>query len=156
MTAPASLNKHTAPPCRIDCRKGVLLLEGNYVAYFGTQPAGKVQVLRQGLYYHFHCRCRLSGEVVCRLYVTCGEKRESLGVVVPMGDGFGLDTRVAVKRFGAGEPQFTLGPKQEKQEKKLVPISPEEPFAYISRLKDAYLAQQDGAPVAVIPQREDE
>ena len=121
------------------------------MVYFGTQPAGKVQVLRQGLYYRFHCRCRLTGEVVCRLYITCGETRQSLGVVVPMGDGFGLDTRLAVKHLGEGEPRFTLSPGQEEREGKLVPISPEEPFAYLSRLKNVYLAQQEGGPVAVLP-----
>lgn len=113
---------------------------------------GKVQVLRQGLYYRFHCRCQLSGDVICRLHVTCGEKGENLGVVVPMGDGFGLDTRLAAKHLGEGEWRFTLTPKQETPEKKLVPISPEEPFAYISRLKDAYLAEQNGMSVAVISQ----
>lgn len=131
--------------------KGAVVLEGFYPVYFGAQAVGKVQVLREGLYYRFHCRCRLSGEVVCRLYVTCGEKQESLGVVVPMEDGFGLDTRLAVKHLGNEEPRFTLGPRREKQEKKLVPISPEEPFAYLSRLKDAYLAYQDGVAMAVIP-----
>lgn len=125
-------------------------MEGNYPVYFGTQPVGKVQVLRQGLYYKFHCRCQLSGEVICRLYVTSADKRESLGVVVPMGEGFGLDTRLAAKRLGEGKPQFHLAPKQEKPERKLVPISPEEPFAYLSRLKDAYLTEQNGQPVAVI------
>lgn len=129
-------------------------MEGNYPVYFGNQQVGKVQVLRQGLYYRFHCRCRLSGEVVCRLYVTCGEKRESLGVVVPMGEGFGLDTRLAAKHLGAGEPSFALKPKGEPAEKKRVPISPEEPFAYLARLKDAYLEEQNGAPVAVFPWEE--
>ena len=110
-------------------------MEENYGVYFGSRLAGKLQVQRQGLYYRFTCRCRLSGDVVCRLRVTCGDRRESLGVVVPMDGGFGLDTRLPVKRLGEGEMVFTLVPKHGVPEGTFVPIYPEEPFAYIERLK---------------------
>lgn len=135
---------NNAPPYRIQCGKGALHLEGNYSVYFGNQPAGKVQVLRQGLYYRFICRCRLSGDVVCRLHVLCGNARESLGVVVPMDGGFGLDTKLPIKRLGEGTLEFLLIPKHEVQAGRFVPIYPEEPFSYIARLKDAYLARKDG------------
>lgn len=124
-------------------------MEGNYGVYFGNQLAGKVQVQRQGLYYRFICRCRLSGDVVCRLRVTCGDRRESLGVVVPMDGGFGLDTRLPVKRLGEGEMAFTLVPKHEVPEGTFVPIYPEEPFAYIERLKEGFLAKK-GEQVGVV------
>ncbi len=126
-------------------------MEESYEVLFGSVPAGKVQVLRQGLYYHFHCRCRLSGDVMCRLFVRRGDKEENLGVVIPMGDGFGLDTRVPVKRLGEGPMEFRLAPKHDKpREKTFVPIAPEEPFTYLEKLKDAYLAQQNGVIGAVI------
>lgn len=124
-------------------------MEGNYGVYFGNQLAGKVQVQRQGLYYRFTCRCRLSGDVVCRLRVICGDRRESLGVVVPMDGGFGLDTRLPVKRLGEGEMAFTLVPKHEVPEGTFVPIYPEEPFAYIERLKEGFLAKK-GEQVGVV------
>lgn len=124
-------------------------MEGNYGVYFGNQLAGKVQVQRQGLYYRFTCCCRLSGDVVCRLRVTCGDRRESLGVVVPMDGGFGLDTRLPVKRLGEGEMAFTLVPKHEVPEGTFVPIYPEEPFAYIERLKEGFLAKK-GEQVGVV------
>lgn len=119
-------------------------MEGNYGVYFGKQLAGKVQVQRQGLYYRFVCRCQLSGEIVCRLSVTCGSSRENLGVVIPMDGGFGLDTKLPVKRLGTGEMEFRLLPKHEAATETFVPIYPEEPFAYISRLKDAYLVRKNG------------
>ena len=115
-----------------------------YEVLFGKDRVGKVQVLREGLYYRFFCRCRLSGDVVCRLAVRCGEKEENLGVVVPVGDGFGLDKRLPVKNLGEGEMTFFLMPKQERLEGKFIPIYPEEPFSYIARLKDAFLARQNG------------
>ena len=112
--------------------------------FFGNQQAGKVQVTRQGLYYRFVCRCKLSGDVVCRLYISCGGQQENLGVVVPSGNGFGLDTRLPVKRFREGEPSFSLIPKHEMTSGQFVPIIPEEPFAYIERLKTSFLVRKYG------------
>ena len=103
-----------------------------------------MQVQRQGLYYRFICRCLLSGEVVCRLYVSCAGQQENLGVVVPEGEGFGLDTRLPVKRFREGEPSFRLIPKHEMAAGQFVPIIPEEPFAYLERLKTSFLVKKYG------------
>ena len=80
-----------------------------------------------------------------RLWVSCGGKQENLGVLVPVGDGFGLDRKFPVKRLGEGEMTFSLGQKQEdRPEGTFVPIYPEEPFSYIERLKDAYLVKKNG------------
>lgn len=124
-------------------------MEGNYEVFFGSQIVGKVQVTRRGLYYRFCCRCQLTGEILCRLYVTCGDHQENLGIVVPMGDSFGLETGIAVKRLGEGPMTFSLKPKHPCPGT-FVPICPEEPFAYIARLKDAYLDRRDGQPGAVL------
>ena len=122
----------------------------DYEVFFGKDKAGKVQVLREGLYYRFFCRCQLSGDVVCRLLVRCGEKQENLGVVVPMGDGFGLEKKVPVKHLGEENMEFFLMPKCDHIGGEFVPIYPEEPFSYIARLKDAFLARQNGQMGAVI------
>ena len=119
-------------------------MEGVYEVCFGNEPVGKVQVLRQGLYYRFVCRCKLTGDVVCRLAVCCGDRRENLGVVVPVGEGFGLDKRIPVKHLGEGTPEFYLGPSHDHIDGKFVPIYPEEPFAYLNRLKDAFFIKQSG------------
>ncbi len=124
-------------------------MEQSYPVYFGTRPAGKVQVLRQGLYYRFICRCKLSGDVVCRLVATCDDQRESIGVVVPMDGGFGLDTKVPVKHLGEGELKFFLLPKHEITQGMFVPIIPEEPFAYIERLKEGFLVRK-GEQVGIV------
>lgn len=124
-------------------------MEENYGVYFGSRLAGKVQVQRQGLYYRFACRCQISGDVVCRLHVRCGDKRENLGVVVPMDGGFGLDTKLPVKRLGEGNMEFTLIPKHEVSEGTFVPIYPEEPFAYIERIKKGFLVKK-GEQVGVV------
>lgn len=119
-------------------------MEGMYPVSFGGSVVGKVQVKRQGLYYHFDCRCRLSGDVICRLQVRCKNHKENLGIVAPDGEGFALFTRLPVKRIGEGDLTFLLVPKYDRAEKTFAPIYPDEPFAYISRLKKAYLVRQNG------------
>ena len=139
-----------APMAAYPCGMGAITMEEYYPVYFGKEQAGKVQVIRQGLYCRFQCRCRLTGDVVCRLHVRCGDRWESLGVVVPMDGGFGLDTRLPAKRLGEGELAFQLLPKHETPlAGKFVPISPEEPFAYIARLKESFLVRQ-GEQVGIV------
>ena len=116
----------------------------HYYVYFGMEQVGGVQVVRQGLYYRFTCRCRLAGDVICRLQVTCGDKHEDLGIVVPMDGAFGLETKLPVKRLGEGRMEFLLLPKHGTPKAQFVPISPEEPFSYIVRLKEAYLVKRNG------------
>lgn len=119
-------------------------MEGDHSVYFAGRPCGKVQVLRQGLYYRFFCRCKLSGDILCRLRLCCGDTTEDLGILVPVEDGFGLERSVPVKRIGEGVPKFRLVTDRETEEGRFVPIRPEEPFAYLSRLKTSYLVRRDG------------
>ena len=110
----------------------------------GGKAVGKVQVVRQGLYYTFHCRCRISKDQPVRLLAQCGAQQEDLGVLVPLEGGFGLDIKRPVKHLGEGEIRFTLASRHEVPQSHFVPISPEEPFAYLQRLKDAYLETKNG------------
>ena len=128
-------------------------MEGYYEVFFGGKSVGKVQVSREGLYLRFDCRCRLTGEVVCKLTVACGDRSENLGILIPMGDGFGLETRLAAKRLGEGELTFQIVPNRVVIPGQFVPIYPEEPFSYIARLKDAYLARQEEQVGAVIREK---
>lgn len=92
--------------------------------FFGDRSVGRVLVERQGLYYVFRCRCTLSGETAFRLFASCGEKQEDLGVLVPMGDSFGLDTRRPVKRLGEGVLSFRLVSKHDAPRTPLCPHLP--------------------------------
>ena len=141
---------YLTPLCRICLAGGRYIMD--YEIYFGKNKAGRVQVTREGLYYRFFCRCKLSGDVVCRLLVRCGDQQESLGVVVPVEDGFGLEKRLPVKHLGEGDMEFFLMPKIDRIGGKFVPIYPEEPFSYIARLMDAFLARQNGQVGAVLPE----
>lgn len=115
-----------------------------YDICLGRDVIGRAIVTRQGLYYHFSCRCKLESEAMYRVSVFCGGHHENLGVLVPMGDVFGLDTKLAVKRLGQGAFRFQALPKHQKATGQFIPIHPEEPFAYITRLQEAYLEIREG------------
>ena len=125
-------------------------MEGNYPVLMGSQSIGTVKVTRQGLYYRFDCRCRLSGDVMCRLRVSCGEVTRDLGILAPESGAFVLRTGIPVKQLGEGAVQFQVLPRHKPMTGRFVPISPEEPFAYLSRLQDAFLEIRDGVPGLVI------
>jgi hypothetical protein len=110
---------------------------------------GKAYVTEQGLYYRIRCRCAITSDVIHRLVVSCGDRQESLGILVPFGQEFGLDTKIAAKRIGRGELRFTVRPKRNEM-KELLPLSPEEPFAYIRRLKECYLVRMNGQCYAAL------
>ncbi len=124
--------------------QGVFFLEGEYVVTFRDRSVGRVSVRKQGLYYLFCCRCRLDCDELCRLQVTCGDRVEDLGILVPVEGGFGMNTRIPVKRFGTGFGEFQLVAGSRMGDRILVRIYPDEPFAYIARLKKAYLVRRNG------------
>ena len=110
----------------------------------GSSSVGKATVQQQGLYYGISCRCCLEKQGMYRLIVYCNEKQEDLGTLVPMDGAFGLEKRIPVKRLGEGTPEFLLMSKDRIRKEKYVPVYPEEPFSYMSRLKDAYLERRNG------------
>ena len=119
-------------------------MEGIYPILHGGQSVGQVTVTRKGLYYHFFCRMQLSGEIICRLEVTCGGRTENLGIPAPENGAFCLQKTLPVSRFGRGEPDFRILPKHAPLQGQFIPINPEEPFAYLDRLQDAYLQYRSG------------
>lgn len=127
-------------------------MDGTYEIMLGGESVGQAVVRRQGLYYRFSCRCDLSGEVIYRITVTCGGKSESLGIPVPKDGQFHLDTKLAASRLGEGEPKFAAVPRRPDLGGMFLPISPEEPFRYLHRLENAFLARKDGQLGIVIPE----
>lgn len=129
-------------------------MEGTYPILLGGQAVGQANVCREGLYLHFSCRCRFSGEMIYRLTASTDECTENLGIPVPSGGQFCLDTKIPAKRLGKGALKITALPKHGALAGKFVPLSPEEPFAYLNRLKDAFLEIRAGQVGVVIPERD--
>lgn len=127
-------------------------MEGTYVITQFGQPVGQATVERRGLYWHFSCRCDLSGETVCRVLLTWGGEERNLGILVPEGGEFVLNTKVAASKLPATTPEFCVRPRHPELKGKFIPLRPEEPFEYLHRLEEAFLARQNGELGIVIPE----
>ena len=119
-------------------------MEDFYEVQDGNAVVGKVQLIRQGLYYRVICRCYLLDNLVRRLYVVHDGSRENLGVLVPEGDGIVLDRKIPAKKLQHDALRFILSTGGNKMEGKIIPVSPEEPFLYIDRLQNAFLETENG------------
>ena len=119
-------------------------MDGTYDIYRGAEKIGKAQVVRKGLYFHFRCCCNLSGSVIYRLIASEGENTVNLGIPVPDGDCFRLETKIAKNKFGSGTLMICAQPRSFKQREIFAPIYPDEPFAYIKELEKARMVQKDG------------
>ena len=128
-------------------------MEGAYPILFSGQSVGQAQVIRRGLYYHISCRMKLTEAGIYRLEVVCNHKTENLGIPVPEGKAFVLTKILPVSRLGSGEATFRVLPKQSPTQEKFVPVNPDEPFAYLARLKGAYLQRRDGRLGIVIQEQ---
>ena len=117
-------------------------MDGIYDVLFGGEPVGKAFVDRQGLYYRFRCRCGLPGEGMYRIRVICGAGQQDLGILVPMEGDFGLQTRLPVKLFEGDQPRFLAVPRHGPVRENMISVYPEEPYAYIQRMKAAFLASR--------------
>ncbi len=115
-----------------------------YDILLGSEPVGKAEVSREGLYYRISGKCSLSGTVIYKLRVSCEENTIDLGIFVPEGEAFWVRTKVPAKRLGTGALQFRAVPRHIELRGEFIPLSPEEPFAYIKRLGEARLQLQDG------------
>ena len=119
-------------------------MEGNYGIFLGQERIGQAVVTRQGLYYAFFCRLKLTGSVICQLQARVGDRRVSLGVPVPEGGCFVLRRRISAKELGQGDMKLLAVPKHAPVGENFVPLSPEAPFAYLHRLEQAFLTRQKG------------
>ena len=122
-----------------------------YDILLGGQSVGTVEVSKEGLYYHFDCRCAFTGTVMYRIAVKCGETEINLGIPAPEDGKFVLRTKIPIKRVGEGELSFRAVPKHADLTQNFVPISPEEPFAYLQRLQNAFLQVREGKVGVIIP-----
>ena len=88
-----------------------------------------------------------------RLEVICGGVRTDLGICVPIGGSFGVEKKIPCKQFGLGKPAFILVPKERGRRGKFVPVYPEEPFAYMTKLKTAFLEVREGQAGIIVADR---
>ena len=117
---------------------------GTYNIMLGGEAVGNAMVIKEGLYYRFNCFCRLSGEIMYQLKVNCEKGEVNLGVCVPIPNGFGVNTRLPIKKIGEGELFFYITPRHPDITNMFIPIQAEEPFRYLEKLESAYFKTKNG------------
>lgn len=129
---------------------------GEYPVYFAGEERGKALVTQQGMFWHIRCHCRCASQVPCAISVSWKEEQSlDLGMCVREGELWCLSARINKKNVPTGMPVFRMVVRHRQNVEDLVPISAEEPFCYISRLKSAYLVKkQSGFMVAFRDQSE--
>ena len=125
-----------------------------YELTVGTKQAGKVQMVKEGLYYQITCHAQLHGAVMYRLVAVSNGKRQNLGILSPDGGGYSLHKKIPRKYLEEENLEFLLLPSHEPMEGKFVPLIPEEPFQYLQRLQDAYLSTRNGQVGVIIPEED--
>ena len=118
-------------------------MEGTYCVKLGSETKGSVSLVRQGLYWSIACSCSLTGEVMYDLAVIVDDRKERLGLLTPDHGTFSLRAMVPIKRLGQGSPTFFLQARHGSDEVQFYPVTEQEPFCYLHRLEDAYMAKQN-------------
>lgn len=116
------------------------------------EKLGTVTFWQEGLYMHFSCRCRLSGEVMFHLMAQCADGVCCLGLLCPMDGVYGLEKRIPMKQLGQGRLEFSLRPRHAPVGGRFVPMRCDEPFAFLDQIAQARYAVRDGQRGLVLPE----
>ena len=113
-----------------------------YDIFADTQVVGQAEVIKEGLYYRFTCKCTLPDGEIYRIVVNDGNNARDLGICVPTGERFGLVCRVPVKYLPGSDLRFALMPKYSYAT--VASVATNEPFAALDRLDSAHLQVTEG------------
>ncbi len=112
-----------------------------YDILMDSKVVGQAEVIKEGLYYRFSCKCTPPDESIHRIVVSDGNNTKDLGICVPTGEWFCLVSRVAVKNLPGVNLQFTLVSKDKKET--AVPVATDEPFPHLDKLDSAHLLETE-------------
>lgn len=108
--------------------------------FYDNKVVGQAEIIREGLFYKIHCFCTLPDSGIYRIAVMDGETVLDLGICVPSGDKFVLNTRVPVKKINGDHVEFQLvaGNKQG------IPVATGREFPHLDKLETARLQVANG------------
>ena len=131
------------PPYSIRCCKGVLVL---YNILLNDLVIGHVQVGRVGLYYKFWCICKFNDNKIYRIKVSDGITEIVLGICVPEGDHFVLNTKIPVNRLQQDSLVFRAEPRNES----IFTVETGKSFSCLDKLETARLQNANGQVKMII------
>lgn len=131
------------PPCRIFLQQGGIVVE-KYDVLKDSIVVGFVNVIREGLYLRFQCRCKSFDSEIYRLIAYSGSQPIDLGICVPEGNYIILNKKMPVKVFCEMPAQFTLKANNTSTQTVLATVDPQQPFRLIDQLPLSKLDLKDG------------
>jgi len=111
---------------------------------------GKATVERQGLYCRFSCRCVFPDKGIHTIWVCWDGGSRKLGVCVPNGRDYCLNTSVPLKYIPDKRLTFAVDYTEKKQDD-FYAVDAERPFDPIDKLSRAQFDVRDGKPGLIIP-----
>lgn len=127
-------------------QQGVIFMVGDYSVFLAGSPVGQAIVTQEGMFWRVRCHCKASADVPFTLQAAWGEEILDLGLLANSGEELTVTARINKKKVPQGKPVFRILVKHRNTVEQFLPISPEEPFAYLSKLKDAYLIYKGNQP----------
>lgn len=118
--------------------------------WLNGEVAGSVCITKEGLYTRFLCQCRLPDNHIYRLSLSCNGQKTDLGICVPQGEYYTVNKIVKSRQIGDGEMCFQIIPTTEKTKDSFIPLLPNQPFDYISKIENMILCvDNDGYGVLI-------
>ena len=119
-----------------------------YEIYADSKVVGQAEVMKEGLYYRFSCKCTLPYEGIYRIMVTDGNNTKDLGICVPAGEWFCLVSRVPIKYLPGEKLEFALVPRE--RHVSVIPVAENETFPALDMLESAHFQERNGNAEIVI------
>ena len=117
--------------------------------YLRDERVGNATVLRQGLYCRVYCRCRFNGEGFFSLCMADGVQHKALGILVPDGDSFVVDTSIKAMELQDRDLSFQIV--QPGRDGVFIPIVEGEDFLHLDKLRKASFENRNGVCGVMIP-----
>ena len=117
--------------------------------YLRDERVGNATVLRQGLYCRVRCQCRFRREGFYRLHMVQGTQQRDLGILIPDGDSFVVDT--SIKAMALQDQHLSFRIVQPGKERVFIPIVEGEDFLHLDKLRKASFENRNGVCGVMIP-----
>ena len=117
-------------------------MDGTWNVYFENRTVGTCTLRREGLYIRIVCSCDRVVNGICRLMMQCSDGSADLGILIPVGNGLGLDRKLSSKALPKREPRFTVRISDKQSKEIFVPVKDGESFACLAGLAESRFGKQ--------------
>lgn len=123
---------------------GGFVMEFCYEVIRGNTVVGEIRLMEQGLYCKMKCNCTFHLPGIYRLHLECLGIDRNLGVLIPDGNRYSLETAIPTKYIDYDHPTFYISGMDQTSEDKIVSVDSDMPFSYIRNLEKARFVYRNG------------